>query len=68
MSLASMRAREWGEHGTIDNDPMLDQRWDSVVDGGPTLILHWVDVLRLRAVVVTLHACRAGAQGYVPQL
>ena len=25
-------------------DPMLDQCWADVVDGGPTLVQHWVDV------------------------
>ena len=30
-----------------DNDPMLVHCWDSVVDGGPTLIRHWVNVLCL---------------------
>ena len=25
-------------------DPMFDQCWASVVDGGPTLVKHWVDV------------------------
>ena len=29
---------------TRDIDPMLCQCWASVVDGGPTLAQHWVDV------------------------
>ena len=29
---------------TRDIDPMLDQCWASVVDGGQTLVQHWVDV------------------------
>ena len=28
-------------------DPMLEQCWADVVDGGPTLVQHWVDVLCL---------------------
>ena len=27
-----------------DIDTMLDQCWASVVDGGPTLVKHWVDI------------------------
>ena len=30
---------------TRDIYPMLDQCWASVVDGGPTLVQHWVDVI-----------------------
>ena len=29
---------------TRDIDPMFDQCWANVVDGGPTLVKHWVDV------------------------
>ena len=28
---------------TRDIDPMMDQCWASVVDGGTTLVQHWVD-------------------------
>ena len=36
--------------GSIDipantiHDPMLDQCWANVVDGGPTLVQHWIHV------------------------
>ena len=39
---------------TRDIDPMLDQCWASVVDGGPTLVQHWVDVLLVTPSIVTL--------------
>ena len=29
---------------TRHNYPMFDQCWPNVVDGGPTLVEHWVDV------------------------
>ena len=37
-------------------DPMLDQCWASVYDGGPALVQHWVDVscLRVRTAAVAL--------------
>ena len=31
---------------------MFDQCWANVVDGGPTLVKHWVDVLCLRGVAL----------------
>ena len=38
---------------TQDIDPMLVQCWASVVDGGPTLDQHWVDVLCLLGIYQT---------------
>ena len=38
-------------HQTLDIDLLLDQCWASVVDDGPTLIQHWVDVLCLWGIV-----------------
>ena len=39
--------------------PMLDRCWTDVVDGGPTLVQHWVDVSssleQVRRVTVRLH-------------
>ena len=41
---------------TRNLSPMLDQCWANVVDGGPTLVKHWVDVSCLLGYRVGLHS------------
>ena len=43
LELATVKYRTGSPANTI-HPPMFDQCWTYVVNGGPTLVKHWVDV------------------------